>query len=112
MLYEVWLQPNVEKKYTKLKRRYRARWIRIRKRLDDLEIDPYHGAIDLKDPTFHGLKRVRAGKDRISYQICEECRNDLEIHELRNCVDCDNISQNAIKIFDIDDRDSIYSKHV
>jgi len=111
-LYEVWLQPNVEKKFTRLRRRDRARWTRIRKRLDDLEKDPRHGAIDLKDPSFHGLKRVRAGKDRISYQICEECGIDLKIHELRNCIDCENMSQNTIKIFDIDDRDSIYSKHV
>jgi len=112
MLYEVWLQSNVIKELQKLKRRDRARWRRISERFRDLESDPKHGAIDLQDPMFKGLKRVRAGKDRIVFQICEDCRANLEIRELRNCIDCDNISEKGIKIFDVGTRDTIYSKHI
>lgn len=111
-MYEIWLEPEASATLEHLYKRDRGRWRRIRKRLDDLMVDPKHGAIPLQDRLFKGLERVRAGKDRIIYQICEECRADLLIQELRNCVDCDDIPENAIKVFVIDIRSSAYRRTI
>lgn len=107
-LYEAYKQPNVNRFLKKLKKRQKKRLESIDKAIMGLIEDPYIDSVPLVDSKFMGLRRVKAEKDRIIYQICSECRDLPAVREKRNCIDCDNIPVNAIKVFDILPRRSAY----
>ena len=79
-------------------------------RLRELAQDPKNESIPLQDPYFYGLRRMKAGEDRVKFQICEECKSNPTIAELRQCVDCNDIPENGIKVFDVMHRSSSYKK--
>ncbi|MCW4049131.1 MAG: hypothetical protein NWE89_05275 [Candidatus Bathyarchaeota archaeon] len=110
-MYEVRMQSKPEKELQRLKKRAKPRWERITERMNELGDDPIQGSIQLKGPILHGFRKVRAGDDRIIYQICEECRDFPDIKNLRQCFDCDDISDNWVMVFDIEPRKSSYKKH-
>ena len=80
-------------------------------RLKELAQDPENESIPLQDPYFFGLRRMKAGEDRVKFQLCKECRLNPAIAKLRQCVDCGDIPENGIKVFDIIHRSSAYKKH-
>ena len=108
MLYEIFLQPRAEKQLRKLQKKAKTRYEKIMERLQELAQDPKGKSIPLEDPYFYGLRRMKAGEDRVKFQICEECRDNDTIRELRQCTDCDDIPENGIKVFDITIRRSSY----
>lgn len=110
MLHEIFLQPRAEKKLRKLQKKAKARYEIIMRRLDELAKDPESESIPLQDSFFYGLRRMKAGVDRVILQICEECRHTPLVKKMRQCVDCDEIPESGIKIFDILHRRLSYKK--
>lgn len=108
MLYEVFLHPRAEKQLRKLQKKAKVRHEKIMRRFHELAEDPENESIQLQDKFFYGLRRTKAGEDRIILQICEECRSNPLIREQRRCVDCNDIPENGIKVFDITPRKSSY----
>ena len=108
-LYEIFLQPNVSHDLSKLAKKAKVRYNAVRKALDTM-INDVRESIPLIDPMFYGLKRAKADEDRIIFQICSECRGNEAIKKMRKCIDCEQIPENGIKVFDIDDRRTVYSK--
>lgn len=108
-LYDVFLQPNVDHDLGKLAKKAKVRYNAVRKALDAMT-DDVSDSIPLVDPMFYGLRRAKADEDRIIFQICSECRKTEAIKKMRKCIDCDQIPENGIKVFDIDDRRTAYAK--
>ena len=77
-------------------------------RFQELAQDPKTNSVPLQDPYFYGLRRMKAGEDRIKFQICEECKDNDTVRELRQCIDCGDIPENGVKVFDITHRRSSY----
>ena len=71
-------------------------------------MDPYTESVLLVDPKLRGLRRVVADSDRVIFQICSECKGVPQIRKMRNCIDCDSMPSNAIKIIDVPPRKSAY----
>jgi mRNA-degrading endonuclease RelE of RelBE toxin-antitoxin system len=88
----VYLQSSVEHDLKKLERKAKVRYNAIREALDFLTQDT-GDSIFLEDPAFYGLRRMKADKDRIIFQVCSEC---------------DQIPENGIKVFDIEIRRTAY----
>lgn len=110
MLYEIFLQPRAEKELRILRKRAKVRYEKIMERLQELAKDPKNESIPLQDAYFFGLRRMKAGEDRVKFQICEECKSNPTISGLRQCVDCNDIPENGIKVFDVMHRSSSYKK--
>jgi len=109
-MYEIHLQKAPQKTLKRLKSRYKPRFDEITKVLNDLMNDPFSISIEINDPLLKGLRRARAGDDRIIFQICKECRDDPDILRERECFDCDDVPENGIMVFDIDARKRVYKK--
>jgi mRNA-degrading endonuclease RelE of RelBE toxin-antitoxin system len=108
-LYAVFLQPKASRILKKLKKKAKTRFKAINKSLTELTKDPRNETVPLQDPYFYGLRRARAGDDdRIIFQICEECRNDDTMIKMRKCIDCKDIPDNGVKVFDIPKRKDAY----
>jgi len=109
-MYEVFLQSTARKQLKKLKRE-KVRLEAIEKVIQVLRQDPRSDdSVELLDPDFYGLRRMKTEVDRIVYQVCEDCRGNAAIQLLRKCIDCDDIPEKGIKIFDIPVRRDAYKK--
>lgn len=107
-LREIYLQPSVAHDLKKLQKKAKVRYDKIREKLNTLANDSEDESIPLQDQYFQGLRRIRAGEDRIIFQRCEECWDNPIVQKLRRCNDCDTIPENAIKVFDIHNRRNAY----
>lgn len=107
-MYTVYLQQRVDKKLAKLKKRERIRHQAINESIKTLITDPFTDSVPLLDQQFRGFRRIKAGIDRVIFQICSECRADQTIKKKRNCSDCESMPENAIKVFDIPPRKNAY----
>jgi len=105
-LYEVHFQPHAKRDLKWYKRKAKDRYRVILERLEELEKDPQNESIELTGQEFHGLRRLKAGIDRVRLMICEDCRRDPTNHpiHLQRCSDCDDIPENGIKVFQITPR--------
>jgi len=74
--------------------------------LREIVRDPYKVSVFLKGD-LKGKRKFRKGRVRIVFAICEECRR-LGHQQINQCVDCDEIPNNAIKVFDVGLRGQIY----
>ena len=110
-MYEIIREPRVEKQLKKLQKKAKVRYENILEKLTELKVDPRKDTIELIDPIFNKLRRTRTDDDRIFFQICEDCRNDPIIHELRQCSDCESTPENGIKLFETHPRRTAYDKH-
>lgn len=110
-MYEVISEPRVEKQLRKLQRRAKVRHENILEKFKELEVDPRNETVELIDPVFNKLRRARTDDDRIFFQICEDCRDDPLINQLRQCSDCESTPENGIKIFEIHPRRTAYNRH-
>ena len=109
-MYDVYLQPTARRQLRKL-RRQKARLNAIDIVMEKLKLNPRSDdSIRLIDPDFHGFRRMRTDIDRIIYQICEDCRSDLSVQRLRQCIDCDDIPEKGVKVFEIIVRREAYKK--
>lgn len=106
MQYEIYQTKELKKKLKKIKNPHINRII---KRISKLSTDPYHEGKRLKGGNVKGLRSHREGDIRIIYSICEECRIN-NFNEIRNCVDCESLPTNALKVFDADFRKDVYEK--
>ena len=100
MKYEIYQTEEFEKKLKSLDKSVREQ---IDKKIKFLANNPYGGAgnVGHLKGEFKGLRRIRVGRSwRIIFAICEECRK-LGYKDLRKCVDCENISDKSVKLFDI-----------
>lgn len=103
MPYDIYLIDKLNKKLAKTDDQIVRR---IHKGISDLYENPYqiseqlHG--DLK-----GKRKHREGNLRIEFAICEECRK-LGHDTINKCVDCGDMPENALKVFDADFRGAIY----
>lgn len=104
-MYEVRLQPDAENAINWLQKRDRGRLREVDKVIRKLMKDPYSNSIPLIDPFFNGFRRARAGMDRIIFQLCEECRADPTVFNDRGCHDCNEMSDNVLKIWNVVHRD-------
>lgn len=59
----------------------------IKKSLEKLKTYPYHNTFHLKGE-FQGKRKLRSGKMRIIFSICEECRK-LGYKQFNNCGGCE-----------------------
>jgi mRNA-degrading endonuclease RelE of RelBE toxin-antitoxin system len=75
-LYEIHLQQSVEKELKRMQKRAKTRFQKIQESLGLLQAEPKTESIQLLDQVFHGLRRAKAGEDRILFMICEECRRE------------------------------------
>jgi len=110
-VYKIYLLSNATRQLKRLQKKARSRFDEINKVFDQLSVDPKTESILLKDPILRGFRRAKADEDRIRFRICEECREDQLFLKNRKCVDCHGMPENAIKIFDIEHRRSVYKKH-
>ena len=100
MKYEIYQTEEFAKKFKKLDKSVKKE---IDKKVKFLSGDPYGGAgnIGHLKGEFEGLRRIRVGRNwRIYFAICEECRQ-LGYTNLRNCLDCRDIPDKSVKLFDI-----------
>ncbi len=81
---------------------------RIQEGLTDISTEPYTKSEQLQGP-LKGKRKHRVGNLRIVFAICEECR-ELGHDSINNCVDCDNMPDNALKVFDAGFRGAIYNR--
>lgn len=108
---KVFLQQKACRQLKKLKKKAKVRYEKILKCLDELSEDAENDSILLQDPIFYGLRRMKAKDDRIIFQICKECRSNPTIMRLRQCIDCEEIPANGIKVFEIQLRKDAYKTH-
>lgn len=85
---------------------FRSEKERIDKGIKNLSEHPGHNTKFLKGE-FRGKRVCRIGKIRIIFAICEECRKEGHI-TLNGCVDCNEMQDKTIKLFDIDNRGNVY----
>ena len=109
-MYVVYFQPKAKKDYDWLEKKDHVTFVSVGKELGAIMEDPYGESVRLIDPYFYGFRRARASGDRIRFQLCEECRKEQRIRRERQCVDCEDIPVNGIKIFNIEPRRSAYKK--
>ena len=103
-MYDVYLTTDFEKKLKKFDGRNKKR---ITKSIEKLSSNPYHNTTHLKG-NFQGKRKYRAGDLRIVFAICEECQK-LQHNRINNCIDCDDLPENRLKMFDVGLRGAIYS---
>lgn len=76
-----------------------------------LAVAPYRGAGNKGHLVgeFKGMRRIRIGRSgyRIIFAICEECKK-LGFELIIKCADCRDMPRNAVKLFRVDKRPSIY----
>lgn len=106
MSYSIHVVEHVGKKLRKMKNRDPALYRRVEDAIRELARNPRSLSVFLKGE-FKGKRKFRKGRIRIVFAICEECRR-LGHLQINQCVDCDEIPSNAIKIFDIGLRGQIY----
>ena len=106
MQFEIYQTKELKKKLTKIKNPHINRII---KGISKLSTDPYNKGKRLKGGNVKGLRSHREGDIRIIYSICEECRRN-NFNDIRNCVDCESLPANALKVFDADFRKGVYDK--
>ncbi len=72
-----------------------------RKAYEKLSQNPKLGTTFLEG-TLRGKRKLKfmGDKLRLEFAICEECRS-LNHTSLNNCKDCEQIPNNAVKIFDV-----------
>ena len=109
-MYDIYLQSQASKELKKLSKREKKRHEDITDVLDLLSVDPFGDSVKLKDEMFQGLRRAKAGEDRILFLVCEECRSGLLMSEDDKCIDCDDIPENGVKIFNIIPRKHAYRR--
>ena len=109
-MYELFLQSQASKDLIKLQKKAKIRHENVSKTLSLMAERPFLESVKLKDDVFHGLRRARAGDDRIIFLICEECRNEVLLSEDDKCIDCSDIPENGIKIFNILPRKHAYRR--
>lgn len=107
-MYDVRLTRACLKRLKKIYSKSKAAQHLVEKRLDDLRNDPYAGSYFLVGATLKGKRALHAGKLRIVFAICEECR-ELEHTRFNDCYDCDEIPDNTIVVFTVDSHDRAYS---
>ena len=103
-LYDVYLTTDFKKN---LRRFDGSDKKRIAKSIEKLSSNPYHNTPHLKG-NLQGRRKYRAGNLRIVFAICEECQK-LEHNKINNCIDCDDLPENGLKMFDVGLRGAIYS---
>jgi len=111
ILYELYITEKAQKQLDKLKKKAKIRWDAIQELLKKMREDPFIDTLELQDPLFKKLRRAKTEDDRIFFQICENCRSNSTIMKLRQCIDCADIPENGIKIFETDVRNNVYDKH-
>jgi len=101
MRYELYETEKAEKNRKKLEKKDAHIKDNIKKVYERLSQDPYSGTMFLTG-TFRGKRKIRfmGKKLRITFAICEECRR-LGHKGFNNCVDCEHIPDNAVKIFGV-----------
>jgi mRNA-degrading endonuclease RelE of RelBE toxin-antitoxin system len=107
-VYKVFLQPKADKTYKKMKKKAKIRFQAVTESLTGLSEDPKNETIPLKDVEFYGFRRAKTDDDRIIFQICDDCRANKTIMKLRQCIDCEDIPDNGIKVFEIQLRKDAY----
>ena len=110
-LYEIIHEPRVKKQLKKLQKKAKVRYENILEKLTELEVDPKNDTVELRDPVFDKLWRAKTDDDRIFFQICEDCRADPSLLELRQCSDCESTPEKGIKIFEIHPVRTAYNGH-
>lgn len=103
LVYEIYLTSKFGKSIKKMDAHTKQR---IEKSINDLSNDPYRKSEYLRGK-LKGRRKHRMGDLRIVFAICEECR-ELGHHTINNCIDCDDLPKNGLKIFDIGLRGAIY----
>jgi len=101
MRYELYETENAEENRKKLGKKDARIKDNIKKAYERLSQDPYSSTTFLTG-TLRGKRKIRlmGKKLRITFAICEECRR-LGHTAFNNCVDCEHIPNNAVKIFDV-----------
>lgn len=100
MKYEIYQTEEFAKKFKKLDKSVQKE---IDKKIRFLAENPYAGAgnVGHLKGEFKGLRRIRVGRRwRVIFAVCEECRQ-LGYADLRKCLDCKDIPDKSLKLFDI-----------
>jgi len=79
---------------------------RVHRGINDLHEDPYRRSKQLHG-NLKGKRKHREGNLRIEFAVCEECRK-LRHDKINKCIDCGDMPENALKVFDADFRGAIY----
>jgi len=80
----------------------------INKALAKLSENPFHNSKTLNHP-FLGKRSFRAGKYRIIFVICEECRM-RKWQEYNQCAKCLDRTDNSVVLFTVGLRKNVYDR--
>ena len=78
----------------------------ISDKLVELSHNPKHNTPFLKG-LLKGKRKLRRGKIRLEFAICEECRR-LEHEKYNKCADCEQMRDNTIKMIKVGYRGGVY----
>ena len=80
---------------------------RVQELVGNILEDPFYNSEFLKGAQFRGKRKRRAGSYRVSYAICQECRQQGHVR-FNDCVDCKQCTNDKVKFFDCGHRDKFY----
>ncbi|MFH1224365.1 MAG: hypothetical protein V1676_01025 [Candidatus Diapherotrites archaeon] len=101
--YEARFTSVFQKNFGKLEKAVQER---IKHLVDGVIENPFYNSPFLAGQ-FRGKRKKRAGKYRVTFAVCEECRR-LGHTALNGCADCTGMDNEAIKFFDCGHRDKFY----
>lgn len=109
-LYDLFFTRKADRHRQKLYRKDKTAKKLLENVLKDLMNDPYAGSYYLSGTgLLKGMRSMHAGKYRIVFAICEQCRTD-EFDGHIACVDCDTKPNPSVVIFDLGIHDKAYGK--
>ncbi|WXG43065.1 MAG: type II toxin-antitoxin system RelE/ParE family toxin [Promethearchaeati archaeon SRVP18_Atabeyarchaeia-1] len=104
--YEVRVSKDFEREFIKLVKRDPELKRRLESRIEELSIDPRLGTT-LYKWDYQGWRKARVGEYRIILGVCEECRQ-IRNPNLQRCIDCDQMTDNLVKLIEVGHRNDVY----
>ncbi|TSA43391.1 hypothetical protein D4R54_00915 [archaeon] len=84
--YQSSFTPTFDKQLTTIERKDKIRGSRIRKKMSGILANPYEG-ISFATGIYRGRREDRAGKDRLIFVVCKQCRDEKHV-KFNMCSDC------------------------
>jgi mRNA-degrading endonuclease RelE of RelBE toxin-antitoxin system len=106
IIYDALFSDDFRKECAYMRKKDRENHDRIRKAVLAIREEPYHNSAPLTAGLL-GKRKKYAGKMRIIYAVCEECRR-LDHVSLNGCVGCDAIPDLNVIFFKVGLRKNVY----
>jgi len=94
VVYQDSYTPTFEKQLAAIENKDKIRAKRIREAMNEIRADPYH-KIDFGKGQYRGKRKYDAGKDRVLFVVCEQCRKDGHT-SINQCSDCHETKDETI----------------